>query len=63
MNLYFYCYEQYVLTDLTINSKIFMNISFFQIIILIVIIFLLFGDFGKIQTIFQKLKEITKQKK
>lgn len=40
-----------------------MNISFFQIIILIVIIFLLFGDFGKIQTIFQKLKEITKQKK
>ena len=40
-----------------------MNISFFQIIILIVIIFLLFGDFGKIQTIFKKLKEITKQKK
>ena len=64
MNLYYYCYEQYVLTDLTINSiNVFMNISFFQIIILIFVIFLLFGDFNKIQKIYKQIKDILKQKK
>ena len=39
-----------------------MNISFFQILILLIVVFVLFGDFNKIQTFCKKINAFFKNK-